>query len=265
MKKHWFLIIILTFVGQFANASVNKTDYVRISNALKSIYADKIREQGGNLKFVLSEASGAPNAYAAKKGEDSWEITVVSSFLNLSHQTIPTLGIILCHEVGHFLGGKPYVVGKQMTAAVRAWAPKKMSAEGQADYFATSECIKNLANQIPDLFVSNKGLLNLPSSQECRRSYTNEKEIKLCNEILTASHQAILVYQQILDQLSVPNSFFARIQNAASDRTLDLVGEYPELDCRYETFIKGTLCSSLNINECDDLKWGRPACWFHQE
>lgn len=263
MKKYWFLILIL--IGQIAHASVDRVDYMRITNSLTSIYADKIAEQGGHLKFILSEVPGAPNAYAAKKSEGNWEITVISSFLSLSHQTVPTLGIILCHEIGHFLGGKPYVVGKQMTAAVRAWAPKKMSVEGQADYFATSECIKNLANKIPDLFVNNKGLLNLHSAQECQRSYTNEKEVKLCNEILTASHQTILVYQQILDQLSIPSSFFAKIENAASDRTLDLVGEYPELDCRYETFIKGTLCSSLNVNECNDLKWGRPACWFRLE
>ncbi|AUN98776.1 hypothetical protein DOM21_07105 [Bacteriovorax stolpii] len=261
MKKYWFILLIL--LGQVAHASVDKVDYLRITKALDSIYAERIQEEGGELKFILSEKPAAPNAYAAKKAENSWEITVVSSFLSLDHQTVPTLGMILCHEVGHFLGGKPYVVGKQMTPAVRAWAPKKMSAEGQADYFATSECIKKLAVKIPDLFIKNKGLLNLPSAQECHRSYTNMDDIKLCNEILTASHQTILVYQQILEQLNIPSSFFAKTENAASDRTLDLVGEYPELDCRYETFIKGTLCSSLNVNECDDLKWSRPACWFH--
>lgn len=260
MKKYLFYLLL--FVGQIANASVDKFDYLKVINALNSIYAEKIADQGGHLKFVLSETPGAPNAYAAKKAEGSWEITVISSFLSLSHQTVPTLGIILCHEVGHFLGGKPYVVGKQLTAAVRAWAPKKMSVEGQADYFATSECIKNLAKKIPDLFINNKGLLNIPSTQECHRSYTSEQEIKLCNDILTATHQTILVYQQILEQLNIPSIFFSRIENATSERTLDLVGEYPELDCRYETFIKGTLCSSLNVNECDDLKWGRPACWF---
>lgn len=263
MKK--CLLIFLILIGQIANASVEKIDYLKITNALNSIYSEKIAAQGGRLKFILSETDSAPNAYAAKKGDGNWEVTVISSFLSLSHQSVPSLGIILCHEIGHFLGGKPYVVGQQMTAAVRAWAPKKMSAEGQADYFATSECIKKLASKIPDLFVNNKGLLNLPSAQECQRSYTSDKEIKLCNEILTASHQTILVYQQIMDQLNVPSSFFAKIENAASERTLDLVGEYPELDCRYETFIKGTLCSSLNVNECDDLKWGRPACWFHSE
>lgn len=263
MKKYLFLILF--FIGQIANASVDKADYLKITNALSSLYSQKIADQGGRLKFVLSETDGVPNAYAAKRSEGNWEITVISSFLSLSHQTPPTLGIILCHEIGHFLGGKPYVVGKQMTAAVRAWAPKKMSVEGQADYFATSECIKSLEKKLPDLFVNNKGLLNLPSAQECQRSYTNEKEIKVCNEILTASYQTILVYQQILDQLQIPSTFFAKLENSSSERTLDYVGEYPELDCRYETFIKGTLCSSLNVNECDDSKWARPACWFHLE
>lgn len=251
-------------LGQSAFASVNKLDYLKLTTALSSIYEKRIAEKSGQLKFTLKDSDQAPNAYATKNADGPWEVIVISSLLALNEQTTASLGIILCHEVGHFLGGEPYVVGVQLTPAVRSRAPKKMSCEGQADYFATSECIKALAIRIPDLFRDNKGLLNPMTSQYCEESYVELKDIHLCKETLVASYQATIVYQKIMEELNVPATFFGKIDNESTDRTLNYVGEYPSLDCRYETFITGTLCSRLKGNVCNDLKWTRPACWFQE-
>ena len=43
-----------------------------------------------------------------------------------------TLMLLLCHELGHFLGGPPL---KSRTG----WS----STEGQADYYSTAHCMKN--------------------------------------------------------------------------------------------------------------------------
>lgn len=259
-----YILIALFLFSQKSFASVSKDDYLTLTNALSSIYGKKIEASNNTLKFTLKNSDQAPNAYASKSSEGLWEVTVISSLLALKEQTTASLGIILCHEVGHFLGGEPYVVGIQLTPAVRSRAPKKMSCEGQADYFATSECMKALALKVPELFKGNEGLLNPMVNQYCAESYLENKDISLCQETLIASYQATLVYQKIMDGLNVPASFLGKIDNESTDRTLNNVGEYPSLDCRYETFIKGTLCSSLNGNVCNDLKWSRPACWFQE-
>lgn len=259
-----FLMAMLLF-SQKLMSSVSEVDYSKLTSALHSIYGKKIEATSNYLKFTLKDSKQAPNAYAAKTADGNWEITVVASLLSLQEQTKASLGIILCHEIGHFLGGEPYVVGVQMTPAVRARAPKKMSCEGQADYFATGECIKQLANILPDLFDGNHGLINPLVDHYCDESYREIKERVTCRESLVASYQAIRVYQRIMEELQVPSSFFGKVENEKSDRTLNYVGEYPDLDCRYETFIKGALCSGLNESVCNDIKWKRPACWFQEE
>lgn len=257
-----FFLLTFLFLGQLAQASIDRADYFKLTSALEGTYAEQIRSLGGHLKFTLKEMKASPNAFAAKRADGTWEVTVIESLLTLEEQTKSTLGIILCHELGHFLGGEPYVVGIQLTPAVRSRAPKKMSCEGQADYFATSECIKTLARKLPDLFSDNKGLLNPLMAQECDQNFENKEDKNRCRETVIASHQTVLVYQKMLREMNVPESFFGRTNNDQSDRVLNSVGEYPSLDCRYETFINGTLCSGLSENECHDAKWARPACWF---
>ncbi len=256
-----FLLAFLLF-SHLSQASIDKADYLQLTRTLETTYAEQIRSLGGKLKFTLKESTDSPNAFAAKRVDGTWEVTVVETLLSLKEQTKSTLGIILCHEIGHFLGGEPYVVGIQLTPAVRSRAPKKMSCEGQADYFATSDCIKNLGQKLPDLFSDNQGLLNPSMAEECNQNYEDQEKKNQCLETLVASHQTVLVYQKMLQAMNVLSGFFGRIENERSDRTLNHVGEYPSLDCRYQTFINGTLCSGLSENECNDAKWARPACWF---
>ncbi len=256
-----FLLAFLLF-SHLTQASIDKADYLQLTNTLETTYAENIRSLGGKLKFTLKESTDSPNAFAAKRADGTWEVTVVETLLSLKEQTKSTLGIILCHEIGHFLGGEPYVVGIQLTPAVRSRAPKKMSCEGQADYFATSDCIKKLSLKLPDLFSDNQGLLNPSMAEECNQNYEDKLDQNRCLETLVASHQTVLVYQKMLQEMNVPAGFFGRIENDRTDRTLNSVGEYPSLDCRYQTFINGTLCSGLSENGCNDAKWARPACWF---
>lgn len=259
------LLLMTIFFSQTVTASVSEVDYLKLTSALKSIYGKKVEATNNNLKFTLKDSIEAPNAYAAKTADGNWEITVIASLLSLQEQTKASLGIILCHEIGHFFGGEPYVVGIQMTPAVRSRAPKKMSCEGQADYFATSECLKELSSKLPDLFEGNQGLINPVVDHYCDESYLAKEESIVCRESLVASYQAVRVYQRIMEELRVPSSFFGKVENEKSNRTLNYVGEYPDLDCRYETFVKGALCSNLNGNVCNTLKWKRPSCWYQEE
>lgn len=43
-----------------------------------------------------------------------------------------TMQLVLCHEIGHHIGGAPY------------YSNTRMSVEGQSDYFATYDCMKRI-------------------------------------------------------------------------------------------------------------------------
>lgn len=60
-------------------------------------------------------------------------IVVWGGMLSHSKMTANSLMLLLCHELGHFLGGPPLKSRK-------GWS----STEGQADFFSTNSCLKDL-------------------------------------------------------------------------------------------------------------------------
>jgi hypothetical protein len=91
-----------------------------------------IRTHGGELQLVIDWNSSRANA-EARRQDDKYLVIIYSGLLNHPELDRNMLHLILCHEVGHHLGGQP-------TASRHGWS----SAEGQADYYSTLECIKEL-------------------------------------------------------------------------------------------------------------------------
>jgi len=60
-------------------------------------------------------------------------ISIWGGMLSHAKMSPSTLLLLLCHELGHFLGGPPL---KSRTG----WS----STEGQADYYSTAVCLRNL-------------------------------------------------------------------------------------------------------------------------
>lgn len=237
------------FVLQFqALAKVSESDYLQITNTIKESFQDEFASQSKSLSFNLKGTENdKPNAFAAKRDNDLWEVTVMRSLLNIDVLSPSSLALILCHEVGHFLGGKPYVVGRKLTAAVTARAPKKMSAEGQADLFAAKTCFPIITNKLPELIESIE-------INPIVKSISHSCEDQNCLSLLSLAYETTVVYQKLMAELDAHEAFFAHLNNPATDRTLNYVGEYPTLDCRFETFVTG-----FSLSSEDETK---PTCWF---
>lgn len=247
MKK--ILVVLLCLSSYMTFAKVSEAEFEYISGSLSRIFDNEFSELSSSLKISLKRApNDKPNAFAAKREQGIWEVTIISSLLNLEQLSPASLGMILCHEVGHFIGGTPYVVGRQLTAAVRARAPKKMSAEGQADYFASQICFKKLIQEVPEI-------LNQIHFYPIDTVTKNECADENCAKAIHAAYETTLVYQELMRHLDVNENFSGHLNNEASERTLDYVGEYPTLDCRFETFVNGLTC---NEDNCEN----RPICWF---
>ncbi|EQC44514.1 peptidase, M48 domain protein [Bacteriovorax sp. BSW11_IV] len=253
----YLLLLAITLFATTSHAVVDENTYQKITNLIKSTISDKI-DNKIELKFT-TKVNELPNAFAKKNGKDVWEITVHDSLLTLNNISSSSLAMILCHEVGHFMGDKPYVQGRQLTPAVRSRAPKEMSCEGQADYYAATSCLKDLIANAPELFNDHQIFPNLFSlNDECQKN----RDPKICENMLHISYETTLVYQDLMRALDVHERFQGILNNNSAERTLNYVGEYPTLDCRFETFVRGTLCNEENTKECEQSQWSRPSCWF---
>lgn len=248
------------FIQAAAFASVELPQFQKMRAALVDLYTLEVEGKGARFEIVLTDKDKIPQALSRKTSEGVWQIEVYQSMLDLKSQSIQTLGMMLCHEVGHFLGGEPYVIGRQLTPAVRQRAPKQMSCEGEADYFSTSVCFRKLAKLVAELKLEKafEGELN----NECYLSFSTNGDREICLSGLKIARDLAIVYQDILTVMGFPTTFQNRFDPSVSDRTLNYVGEYPTLECRYQTLVHGLLCAEKENGECLDPRWMRPLCWF---
>ena len=93
-----------------------------------------------------------------------------------------TLMVVVCHELGHVLGGFPEVPD---------YPCPKNSVERQADYFATAKCLKrvfaNDDNQALMQRVELPGSITMPCGQVYHDS---ERDMALCQRSLWAAVRA---------------------------------------------------------------------------
>lgn len=94
-----------------------------------------------NLVIRLESMSPRVNAEILKEKE---VVSIIVWGGMLSHPKLsPTvLTLLLCHELGHFLGGPPL-------KSRNGWS----STEGQSDYYSTSECMKEIGDTTEAQFI----------------------------------------------------------------------------------------------------------------
>ncbi|MBY0517279.1 MAG: hypothetical protein K2P81_10240 [Bacteriovoracaceae bacterium] len=87
-----------------------------------------VSNQGAELVIIPQWNDQRVNALATRK-QGVWEIQVYGGLLTHPDIDDDELQLVLCHELGHHLGGAP-------TASRNGWA----ACEGQADYWSASAC-----------------------------------------------------------------------------------------------------------------------------
>jgi hypothetical protein len=143
------------------------------------------------------------------------------------------LSVILCHEVGHFLGGAP----KQLrgNSGLRSWS----SAEGEADYFAGAKCVSHVLGEPP-------------GGDPRSRAHA-------------ASLAATLLYSDVTG--------FTKPSLDSHDGSVapeTILNGYPAIQCRLDTIVDGLACPIPDTEPLDDedpsiSACGRPACWFRPQ
>jgi hypothetical protein len=136
-------------------------------------------------------------AYVTEEGA---HIAMFGGMARAPYMNRDGLELILCHELGHHLGGPPYKIKS-------TWA----SAEGQADYFATKSCLKELWKE-------------------------DSKKISI---------RSIVASQNVVKMIAeVSGDILPDIQKPDLLRVKETELDYPSLQCRLDTFVAGTFDSS---------------------
>lgn len=281
MKRILFIITLITQAA-IANGSIEKgcipenNLYYPVNGLIKSgidfatynqlidkaveVYRPIMKEDYGlELSILKLWTDGEVNAFANRRGSKAL-LKLPGGLARHPQMTKEIYATIVCHEVGHILGGAPKYEGIEA------------SSEGQADYFATLKCLKRVFKR--DFLKSSVLPFELPSTvqQQCSEAYSNEEDYQFCLKSAHISEQlaqllAQLTQSETMPNLQTPSDFVTRTT---------IINNYPSAQCRLDTYLSGSLCNkdektllddadeSLNVCNQDEINANgyRPLCWY---
>ena len=249
-------------VGSKALGGISEAEFNAVITKIETIYAPLASRMGGNLKIARKWSDATVNANATRIG--GWNVNMYGGLAR--HQTITADGfaLVLCHEIGHHMGGAPKVSGM---LGLNRWA----SNEGQSDYFATLKCLRNtFLNDNNGLMVKK---LKAPATlvAACAKAWPNKDDKAICVRSGMAGASVAGLFAALRSQ---PEAKFETPDTKVVAKTDDA---HPAHQCRLDTYFQGALCEkTLNdedVSQKEEVagtchtasghKIGvRPLCWF---
>lgn len=230
----------------------------QIINEIKNIYNPIFQQENKKLFFEVLWDEANLNAYATRDDDNNPTIKVTGGLLRHPLLSSDGIRLILCHEIGHFLGGEPKK--PRGRSSIKSWS----SAEGQADYYANATCMKKvLTKEIDEKKLDINDSKHLEDINQICNS-------KLCQKIALASINVAMVYAQI-------DLFRNELSLIYPDHTTvyHTLYSHPNPQCRLDTFMAALQCEDsekleFKINDpisgaCKDPTFRRPRCWYYPE
>ena len=101
------------------------------------LYEDEVLNRGGPLEIKFFKSIPSYYAFASIDLEGNHKVSIMGGNLTNEYMTLDSLALLVCHELGHFLGGAPKRIYLDPEED-QEWN----TVEGQADYFSTLKCMK---------------------------------------------------------------------------------------------------------------------------
>lgn len=247
-------------VGDKASNNMTKEMFLAAIGRVSSTYEKIVAEKGGKLIMNNRWDDATVNASAQQSGKN-WTVNMYGGLARHPLVTEDGFMMVVCHELGHHIGGAPRKLGMGS-----AWA----SNEGQADYFAGLKCMRRVLENDDNVAVVSKMDIDAEAVSKCESIYKSEKEIAICERISMAGKSLAMLLGDLGGNSNVK---FTTPDTSKVSKTND---NHPEAQCRLDTYFSGTLCDkaiSDDVDGKDALKgvclkkdgyeFGtRPLCWY---
>jgi hypothetical protein len=112
-------------------SGITEAQFHNMIDRVAAVYAPIITDMGAKLNVIRDWENGTVNAFASRSG-DVWNVKMFGGLARHKTVTPDGFALVMCHEVGHHVGGAPKYGGGN------DWA----SNEGQSDYFGTLKCLE---------------------------------------------------------------------------------------------------------------------------
>jgi len=242
-----------------SNNGITHFKFQELQNQVLAAFEKVIQgEYGKTLIFEDAWDSDKVNAYCTRDLNNNPVIKIMGGMARHPEMTRDGLLLIVCHELGHYMGGTPKAL--RGNSGKLSWS----SVEGQADYFATSKCLpKIFKNQ-----SENREIIKSVPGKNLRKAQSKcGKEDAQCIRVAMASLAVSKVFHSLGEFEQYPDL-------DKNDQTVAYVIEdgHPSPQCRLDTFLNGINCKSKHevmfdlkdptIGACEGDRANRPKCWY---
>ena len=229
------------------------------------IYGPIFSHFGATLKVNRLWSDATVNASAEQPTATSWVVNMYGGLARRAEVTEDGFAMVLCHEMGHHLGGFPYV---------QDWAAN----EGQSDMHATGACASKLFGTNVDLSAVANEELPADLKAKCDASHP-QGERDIC-------YRAIVAGKSLADLLAALGGTAANYGTPDRSVVTRTNNAHPAAQCRLDSYIAGAICgaskwdynlipgksfpnrNSLDAqneayaHSCAEGDGARPKCWF---
>ncbi len=249
-------------VGAKEAGGLNEAQFNQVLTEVETVLSPIVASKGGKLVIQRKWTDGTVNAYAKRQGRN-WIVAMFGGLARHPLMTIDGMAAVVCHEIGHHIGGAPI-------KAASSWAAN----EGQADYFAMLKCLRLVYGgthsprewtrpaTIPATVVS-----------KCSGTFRAASDVTLCERTSIAGQVLGNIFAD-LKKGSAPT--FDTPDTSVVTSTDD---DHPAPQCRLDTYFAGSVCGkdvSEDVSNTDvtqgtcsvergDTVGVRPACWYKAE
>lgn len=250
---------------------ITEEEFNKAIDEVEEIYAPIIANMGAKLVIQRKWSDGTVNAYAQQSGK-TWNVAMFGGLARHSTITKDALALVVCHEIGHHIGGAP----KKGGAGGGGWwggsvGSSWASNEGQADYFATLKCLRKAwVNDDNSAVIKT---MNVPKEvvTACKKTYKKNKDDNaLCIRTSMAGKSVGDLFS-VLGKSPEP-----KFDTPDTTIVTSTNHNHPKAQCRLDTYYQGSLCDvSMNedVSQKEEVqgtchaslghKIGlRPLCWF---
>lgn len=235
-------------------------DFMGLIDRVRKVYDPVFTTRGYEVEYLLYWNVDEGNAMTSvsKEKKKAW-FAFSGGLLRSRYMTRDGFLFAACHEIGHHLGGFPKE--KELP-----WC----SVEGQADYFANLQCMKEILKGDPENARATE--LNLPKNivRRCREIYSDDDSFRICLRSTKAAEDAFRFLQGRERGGDADDSLFNRWLLPVSET----IQRYPDHACRAESAYRGAICDRISdLSDTDETagfchkkngdRFGtRPRCWF---
>lgn len=212
-------------------SQISEQEFKSVISKIQTTYAPIVKKIGGKLSITGSWKKN--NVFAgATQQFGTWKVKFSGGLARRPELTSDGMTLILCHELGHHIGG--YAFASPSTPLSGSWAAN----EGQADYFSTHVCAKKMWENELERNAEFRRVASKENQSRCEIVWKDSNQKDLCYRILTAI-ESMTKTMAALKEEKVP-SF--ETPSALSVSAVD--DGHPSTQCRMDTTLQGALCAA---------------------